>query len=138
MNSDGLIGLVILVLIIRCLCGGGGRKKISFRGHGYSRAQAVAHEKRHVRVLRGLNIAHHGYRVWQESKGWWAGITTINKSSRNMDRWDALGPTKQAAVYMAGSMGPLGPKGEQCSDDLAAVDARCSRSAARSIASKYV
>lgn len=136
--AHGYGPLLVIAVVAAFLFGGPGLSKRSraFHGHGDTRARAMAHERRHKRVLHGLGIRDR-IRVWPD-RGVWAGETTIDKSAANMRRWNALTPAEQAAVYMAGAMGPGGIKREYCSDDLAAVDARTSRATAERIARRYL
>jgi hypothetical protein len=109
-----------------------------FHGHGDTRQRAVTHERRHKRVLNGLGIRVARIKVWEDPNWGWEGVTEIDKSAANLARWNALSPAQQAAVYIAGSPSLGRRKDFGCSDDMAAVDARASRGAARRIARKYV
>lgn len=129
-----LVGAGAMVLIVRS----SGSAVPVFHGHGDTRARAMTHEKRHKRVLNGQGIKVRRIRVWEEKDWGWAGVTEINNSRANMARWNALSPAGQAAVYIAGSPSLGRSKDFGCSDDMAAVDARASRGAARRIARKYV
>jgi hypothetical protein len=128
MNS-GVAGLAVIGFIVWCLCSGGS-KKVAFHGHGDTRARAWNHEKRHQRILRAFKVRIARIRVWEERDGW-HGTTQVSQTD-----FDKLSPEQQAAVYMAGAMGAEGNWG--CEDDLAAVDARTSRSTARRIARRYL
>ena len=127
-------GFLVFVAVVQ-MTDGGGRRSVSFHGHGDPRGRAMRHERRHVRVLRGLGVRAGRVKVWEERNGW-AGVTEINTSPDNMRRWDALSPAEQAAVYMAGALGREGAYG--CADDLAQVDALSSRREARRIARRFV
>ena len=133
------VGLVAVgcgvFLVWACFFAGSGGVAAKFHGHGDTRTRAWNHEKRHKRALSALKIRVDRIRVWAVAGGW-AGETVINKSASNVARWDALSPVQQAAVYMAGAMGPEGNYG--CADDLAEVDTRTSRGAARREAAKYL
>jgi hypothetical protein len=109
-----------------------------FHGHGDTRRRTVIHENRHKRVLNGLGIRVARIRIWEDPKWGWEGVTEIDKSAANLARWEALSLVQQAGVYIAGSPS-LGRREDfGCSDDMANVDARCSRGQARRIARKYV
>jgi hypothetical protein len=102
-----------------------------------SRAEVAEHERRHERVLDGLGIKHRPGRVWQNWNGYWCGIVEIVRSRANMAKWHALSQAEQAAVYVAGAMGPEGEVG--CSSDLYEVSVRwCFRSTAEAIARRYL
>lgn len=131
--KDNGTGLLILILLISWWLTSGKKRKKEAHGIENTKARVVAHEKRHARVLRAFGIWCY-YRVWKSWDGVWEGVTRIG----NTRRWNQLSKEEQAAVYMAGAMGPNGPSGEGCSSDLAEVDARTSRSKARAIASQHL
>lgn len=121
----GMIGALVLTVVWWTA------PAMGFCGHALTRALVRRHEDRHIKLLDAYGVGATGVRVWKGKWGW-QGITY----PRRIGRWHRLGKVEQAAVYMAGAMGSEGNLG--ASSDLANVDARCSRSAARREARKHL